>query len=176
VSYTAPDYMDDLNRVLGVSLSTDNVEMQAEAAVDEVARLQGIEKLLRDNREHIIGALDIMQDIDDSNEREADAKLGREIIEKLKNLPDQRRASDYEDQEEEDMGIKVRIKYHDPKSGEEVTTFNGDEMGDGACAEAIAFLSDLTADGMITLIDVETIDSGDNFDDEEEDGDAGLDS
>jgi hypothetical protein len=98
MSYTAPDYMDDLNRALDVSLKTDNCELQATAAINEVERLQGIEELLRDNRDHIVAALRSMQDHD----LPEDAKVSGDLIELLKNLPDKAPDSDYDEDEEEE--------------------------------------------------------------------------
>jgi hypothetical protein len=66
------------------------------------------------------------------------------------------------------VSIKVKITYRNAKSGEEVAQFHGDEMGEGACHEAIQFLEDLTVNGHVQLIDVITIDSGEDFDDEHE--------
>jgi hypothetical protein len=63
------------------------------------------------------------------------------------------------------MSLKVKITYRNPKSGEEVANFQGDEMGEGACLEAIQFLEDLTVNGPVQLIDVITIDSSEDFDD-----------
>lgn len=102
MSYTPPDYQDDLNRALGISLDTDDSSVQATAAIDEVERLQGIEKLLRDSRDRIIAALMTMQDSDADLGHPDEAKASGDLIELLKNLPDQAPASDYEDDEEEE--------------------------------------------------------------------------
>jgi hypothetical protein len=102
MSYTAPDYMDDLNRALDVSLNTDNCELQATAAINEVERLQGIEKLLRDNRDRIVAALMTMQDSDEDLGHPDEAKASGSLIELLAKLPDKAPDSDYDEDEEEE--------------------------------------------------------------------------
>jgi hypothetical protein len=76
--------------------------VQATAAIDEVERLQGIEKLLRDSRDRIIAALMTMQDSDADLGHPDEAKASGDLIELFKNLPDQAPASDYDDDEEEE--------------------------------------------------------------------------
>ncbi|WP_315768484.1 MULTISPECIES: hypothetical protein [unclassified Bradyrhizobium] len=101
MSYTPPDYMDDLNRALNVSLDTDDCELQATAAIAEVDRLQGIEKLLRDNLVHIIAALEQKRDSDADNDREGEAEEAGTLIRLLRSLPDQATAESYIEDEEE---------------------------------------------------------------------------
>ncbi|WP_316200966.1 MULTISPECIES: hypothetical protein [unclassified Bradyrhizobium] len=107
MSYTPPDFMDDLNRALNISLDTDDCELQATAAINEVDRLRGIETLLRDNLVHIIAALEQKRDSDANNERESEAEEAGTLICLLRSLPDQAPAESYaqdddEEEEEED--------------------------------------------------------------------------
>ncbi|WP_439357894.1 hypothetical protein [Bradyrhizobium sp. DASA03007] len=103
MTVSACDYMDYVNEALGINIAVeDGAELVTNIAVAEVHRLKGIEKLLRDNLDHIIGALSTVQDIDDDNDRPDDAKASRELIEKLQNLPDPDLEEDEEEEEEED--------------------------------------------------------------------------
>ncbi|ARQ95424.1 hypothetical protein [Bradyrhizobium phage BDU-MI-1] len=89
MAVSACDYMDYVNEALGIEIAVeDGAELVTNIAVAEVHRLKGIETLLRDNLDHIIGALSLMQDVDSENDREDDAKQSRDLIEKLQNLPD----------------------------------------------------------------------------------------
>jgi hypothetical protein len=64
------------------------------------------------------------------------------------------------------MGTKVRIEYSRNQRTAETKVFPGDEMGEGAAYDAIQFLEDLTVGGPVTLVDVMTIDSGEDFEQE----------
>jgi chorismate mutase len=102
MSYTPPDYQDDLNRALGIVLDTDDSRIQAGAAIAEVKRLQGIEKFIRDNRERIIVSLEMLADSDQELGHPDEAKKSRDLMEQLKALPEFEPFGLEEEEEEED--------------------------------------------------------------------------
>ena len=102
---TSPcDYLDDLNRTLGIHLNTDDVALVIDAALAEVRRLQSIEKLLRDNLDRITAALITMQDSDHELGHPEEAKASSDLIDKLKALPDPAGPETDDEEEDEDDG------------------------------------------------------------------------
>jgi hypothetical protein len=102
MSYTPPDYQDDLNRALGIVLDTDDSRIQAGAAIAEVQRLQGIEKFIREHRERIVVALDVMADSDQELGHPDEATKSRELIDQINALPKFEPFTLEEEEEEED--------------------------------------------------------------------------
>ncbi|MCA1379450.1 hypothetical protein I6F34_01270 [Bradyrhizobium sp. BRP05] len=103
MTVSACDYMDWVNEALGISIDTENgAELVTNIAIAEVQRLKGIETLLRDNLDRIVGALSTVQDIDDENGHANEAKAVRELIDKLQNLPDPDLEPDEDEDDEED--------------------------------------------------------------------------
>jgi hypothetical protein len=102
MSYTPPDYQDDLNRALGIVLDTDDSRVQAGAAIAEVQRLQGIEKLVRDGRDYIVAALTQMADCDEDNGHKEEATKSRDLVDALIAMPEFTPFELEEEEEEED--------------------------------------------------------------------------